>query len=283
MLTKKVVEEWVDHWLLDQPYVALQEEYLMMIDTPSFLSQNTSRQGQKQSVHLEAKQLTGSHNILGTNTSTLGLTPVPQLTADSLGQSIEQLKQNKGGMSLAQFEQALHNQGEQELIPSTGEFLRQYQAHDQSSTHYPNLTPYPPMNLPGQDSGAREVSHMHLSRDEEVFDSQDGAYIEPEPIRTVSMDDPPRHEVTSIEEEVRSDLGWFHLKTSDLAPFKPVIQTSIYVGGEREVVFEDHYEGIYQNGGYGTQIEKRVERIHHESVKLLQKGGIQLWWEHKQV
>ena len=101
----------------------------------------------------------------------------------------------------------------------------------------------------------------------------------PEPVRSVSMEDPPKHEVTSIEEEVRTDLGWFHLKTSDLAPFKPVIQTAIYVNGERVVLFEDHYEGTYHRL-YGTIIEKRVWRIHKESVMLLQMGGIQLWWEH---
>ena len=65
------------------------------------------------------------------------------------------------------------------------------------------------------------------------------------------MEDPPPHEVTSIEEEVKTSLGWFHLKTSDLAPFRAAIQTSIYVDGHREVLYEDSYEGIYQGGGQG--------------------------------
>ena len=282
MITKKVVEEWVDCWLLDQPYVALQEEYLMMIDTPSFLSQNTTKQDKPSSKYTQNQP----SNSLGTNSSMPALTPTSQLTADALGQSISQLKQGGGGLSLAQFEQALQSQGQQDFGPSTGEFLQQYRANEQITSNYSasnQLDPsYHYVNSIEQDQFVQEAAYPMMNREEDIYDSQAGAYIEPEPIRSVSMEDPPKHEVTSIEEEVRTELGWFHLKTSDLAPFKPVIQTSIYVSGEREVLFEDHYEGIYQDGGYGTQIEKRVERIHHESVKLLQKGGIQLWWEHKQ-
>lgn len=271
ILTKKLVDEWVEQWLLDQSYVAMQEDYLMMIDTPSFLSQNTSKHTQATSADhsgiypnsaLNGQLGMGGMNQLGSNP--MSSSHEAQLTASALERSISQLNQKPKGISLADFEQALQKQRESSdasLSPSTGEFIQQYQAHESVAYH----------------------SDPNFNDPEGIYDSQAGAYIEPEPIGAVSMEDPPRHEVTSIEEEVRSDLGWFHLKTSDLAPFKPVIQTSIYVGGEREVVFEDHYDGVYQGGGQGTQIEKRVERIHHESVKLLQKGGIALWWEHKQA
>ena len=39
------------------------------------------------------------------------------------------------------------------------------------------------------------------------------------------------------------------------------------------------FSGNIYGANLGTQIEKRVERIHHESVELLQKGGIPFWWE----
>ena len=124
------------------------------------------------------------------------------MTADALGQSISQLKQGGAGLSLAQFEQALQNQGQQDFGPSTGEFLQQYRANEQITSNYSasnQLDPsYHYMNSIEQDQFEQEAAYPMMNRGEDIYDSQAGAYIEPEPIRSVSMEDPPKHEVTSI-------------------------------------------------------------------------------------
>ena len=94
------------------------------------------------------------------------------------------------------------------------------------------------------------------------------------------MSDPPEHEVICLEEEVRSDLGWLHLKTADLAPFHAAIRTSIYLEGERVVCQEKSYQESLERGLKGTDLLKRVERVHHESADLLKRGGIEAWRAH---
>jgi hypothetical protein len=91
------------------------------------------------------------------------------------------------------------------------------------------------------------------------------------------MEDPPRHEVMALEEELKTDLGWFHVKTVDLAPFRSAVRTSIYQGGERLICHDDNYTRLYEQGVRGTEIARRVERIHHQSVELLQRGGVEAW------
>jgi flagellar biosynthesis protein FlhG len=238
---KKVINAWVGEWLISQPYAPLQEECLMMIGTPSFLSQNISESNTQ------------------TNLSLMGITgiqPSVQLPMTSTFDS-------HVGIPLSQVDLSLASDVSQTDL----------------NAHLAQAYPNPSHLAQAHPSDAYREPVVFSDMDGEVYDSQVDSYIEPEPINVISMEDPPRHEVTAIEEEVRTSLGWFHLKTSDLAPFRPAIQTSVYVDGHREVFFEESYEGVYEGGGKGTQIEKRVERIHHESIKSLQKGGIPMWWE----
>ena len=102
-------------------------------------------------------------------------------------------------------------------------------------------------------------------------------YFEPKPIDDVEMTDPPQHEVIALEEELRTDRGWFHLKTVDLAPFRPSIRTSVYQGGARLLSQEESYLALYEQGIYGTEVAKRVERIHHQSRQKLQNTGVEGW------
>ncbi len=248
---KRVIDAWVSEWLLTQPYAPLQEECLTMIGTPSFLSQNTIDNSPTGQYPAAQSPLFPKHDPHHT-----GLTshlPTPVTPVFSSGHTASMLTAN------LPFSLEENSPIPEQFTPLATESLA--------------ITP-PPSNI-------HEFSQADLpsiNEDHEVYDSQAGAYVEPEPFHVVTMEDPPPHEVTSIEEEVKTSLGWFHLKTSDLAPFRAAIQTSIYVDGHREVLYEDSYEGIYQGGGQGTQIEKRVERIHHESIKQLQQGGIPYWW-----
>lgn len=102
--------------------------------------------------------------------------------------------------------------------------------------------------------------------------------LTPTPLGEVQMSDPPEHEVVCFEEEVRTDLGWFHLKTADLAPFTPAIRTSIYQDGERLVLHDKSYRDRYERGVRGSDITKQVERLHHDSAEHLKRGGAQAWW-----
>lgn len=102
--------------------------------------------------------------------------------------------------------------------------------------------------------------------------------LTPTPLGDVQMRDPVEHEVVCFEEEVRTDLGWFHLKTADLAPFSPAIRTSIYQAGERLVLHDKSYRERYEHGARGADIAKQVERLHHESAEHLKRGGAQAWW-----
>jgi hypothetical protein len=94
----------------------------------------------------------------------------------------------------------------------------------------------------------------------------------------VQMSDPVEHEVVCFEEEIRTDLGWFHLKTADLAPFSPSIRTSIYQDGARLVLHDKSYRERHERGARGSDITKQVERLHHDSAEHLKRGGVQAWW-----
>ena len=56
-----------------------------------------------------------------------------------------------------------------------------------------------------------------------------------------------------------------------------VLNTVCDIDSERLKKMEESYEGIYELGE-GTQIEKRVERVHYENAKLLSERGISGWW-----
>ena len=260
---KSKVDLWVKKWLLTQPYAALQENSLDMLGSPSLLGHKNTTPTQSQSgitdlnqASLISEQLTES-NVLSS----------PQMFLPSVAQATTHLDnepqraQSDSHLSPSAVDVSSYPEAK-DLVEMRRLVSAQSRHSLQTDTQRQDASPFdlPPSNNTPQ----------------EAYDSQAESFIEPEPIGPILMEDPPPHEVTGIEEEVKTPHGWCHLKTSDLAPFRPSIQTSIYQDGHREVFFEESYEGIYQPNT-GTEIEKRVERIHHESAQLLQEGGIAAW------
>lgn len=242
--------KWVNDWLTQQPYTGMREECLQMIGQPALLS---SRGG-------------GGGLTKPSLDWTATTTPEPTLIGISRLQDAQKAETVEFLSAIGSVQQ--NETGQSEMAGLASMTLKQLEE----------------MTLNGALEQAQFFSRSAegklpsvLSDDSEAFESQSEGFIEPEPIRFVAMEDPPRHEVTALEEEVKTPEGWLHLKTSDLAPFRPVIQVSIYREGIREIFFEESYEGIYDLGE-GTQIEKRVERVHHENAKLLSERGISGWW-----
>lgn len=253
--SKRVIKLWVNEWLVKQSYAPIQEDCLLMIGSPSFLSQDS----RETSITTQLPDLSRFDRA--------AQSAQRDEVMSHLSEPFSALTSQASPPSMSTQRQALHPQAEP---LNTSHY----------APHIPTVDAYP-VEIPHHEEAPmphHNTGHYLAEGYSEAYDSQAEGYIEPEPFDLILMEDPPRHEVTSIEEEVKTSLGWFHLKTSDLAPFRPSIQTAIYVDGHREVLFEESYEGIYQGGGQGTQIEKRVERVHHESIKHLQQGGIPYWW-----
>ncbi|MEE2645234.1 MAG: hypothetical protein VYD19_09905 [Myxococcota bacterium] len=100
---------------------------------------------------------------------------------------------------------------------------------------------------------------------------------EPSPLSTHELPDPPRHEVIGYEEELRVESGWFHVKTTDLAPFAMMIRTTVYQEGERLSCHEERYDDLYIDGSAQaptTEVSKRVERLHYQTTRALQLYGV---------
>ena len=128
-----------------------------------------------------------------------------------------------------------------------------------------------------QEEGAQAQERQYVQEPyEESSDlALDFAHPTPLPQQPLSAD-PPQHIVSSLEEELKTDLGWFHLKTVDLAPFKLSIRTSIYQNGERLICYDESYDHLLSQGTH-TEISKRVERLHYQTSQLLKEGGIEAW------
>ena len=201
------------------------------------------------------------------------------------------------------MDQQAHQLGEQSSAQHTNAALTQRDwksvawTEDPSNTHTSNqispthdgasVQPYDLYHeaksnqIHGSQNHASTSSQAHnttqYNSSEEVIDQSENSFIEPLPLDQVEMEDPPLHEVVSFEEEVKTDLGWFHLKTVDLAPFRPAIKTSIYQTGVQIINQDESYLTLYQQGIYSTEIAKKVERIHHQNKQLLQAGGVEAW------
>jgi flagellar biosynthesis protein FlhG len=103
----------------------------------------------------------------------------------------------------------------------------------------------------------------------------------PPPILEMMLSDPPSHDVVAFEEDIRTHYGWFHLKTVDLAPFRPSIRTSILEEGKALSVYEEDYSELLNHSHSMIDISKRVERIHQQNIEALQRGGVQAWRDSK--
>ena len=247
----KEIEAWVDQWLLQQPYTSLREECLDMIGSPALLS--------SQGIH--SAPSTGL-NWVATTTPEPTLTGIAGITAKTNSETEELLSVMSTISSPTQASEnavGLASEFASMTLKELEELTLQGKLHKDQLMAQP-LSP----------------SSSQFS-DEEFMGDQDDSHVEPEPIWHIQMDDPPSHEVTSLEEEVKTPEGWLHLKTSDLAPFRPVIQVSIYRDGLREVMVEESYEGLHASRE-GTHIEKKVERIHFENARLLNERGLSGWW-----
>ena len=277
------IDAWVDSWLLKQAYAPIRDDSLEMIGRPSLLSYRAQ----------------GSSNL-----SSDQLTPVPQMIAAQMSDHQRarfmstdiDLPQGTPAQPVAYDDQERASYTQTDESASPAFTLKDVSArlyHDATSMSADSRDSRGDAQLQIQTdelSELREAMSQQALQSSSSFDTSpvdatfgsqsiEEAFIEPAPIHDVLMDDPPRHEVTAIEEEVKTPDGWCHLKTSDLAPFRPVIQTSIYRSGHREVFFEESYEAIYQPTS--TEIEKRVERTHHENAQLLQERGLDGWRQHR--
>jgi flagellar biosynthesis protein FlhG len=267
---KAEVDQWVEGWLLNQSYAALQENALDMLGSPSLLGHQTPTTSQVQKPGIGQPSFNPE---LITEQTLLG---APQLFVSSITPTSTQMsngsepqqsmpRANQDPSTINSYPEAKDILEMRHLVSAQPQHSSQSDLHLQEDSFF--VSP---------ESVSSHVTHQDGYADAASHDYQSEAFIEPQPIGAILMEDPPPHEVTAIEEEVKTPGGWCHLKTSDLAPFRPSIQTSIYQDGHRDVFFEESYDGIYQSNT-GTEIEKRVERIHHESAQLLQEGGIEAW------
>ena len=259
------IHKWVAQWLVTQPYAALQESALDRVGSPSLL-------GVQVKDHTRSTPQAQSSLTYSSDSTLLGA-PQLFLTPNSppLASVSKHLERGSNDVDQA------HNILEQMSYPEAKDLaeMRRLVSAQQGTLQ----GSHPLVEQSSFDPSSHEVSQVMTSGEygeDTVYDSQSSSFIEPEPIGAIMMEDPPPHEVTAIEEEVKTPSGWCHLKTSDLAPFRPAIQTSVYQDGHRKVFYEESYEGIYQPNT-GTEIEKRVERIHHESAQVLQEGGVEAW------
>ena len=221
----KVIQSWVQKDLEESRYNSIQEHFLPLVGTPSFLSIHQSPEPKKEGPALTRKEL--------------------------------------------ELRQAMHD------LPIPGSQGEPGDAPD--SPPQPGETRnWKEWAWPQDGSGenTRQAVHEpHLEAEELLLD-----FANPSPIPTQPVvSDPPQHEVCSLEEELKTELGWFHLKTVDMAPFKLTIRTSIYQNGERLICYDEPYEHLLKQGQ--VEINKRVERLHYQTTQLLKTGGIEAWQE----
>jgi flagellar biosynthesis protein FlhG len=219
----KVIHEWVKHDLENSSYHPIQDSFLPLVGTPSFLSIHQS--------------------------------PEPKKDQPLLNQNELALKQAMD--ALPKPSEEIHNQ---HSSAQPGE------ARNWKDVAWPQE---------GGDPQAQERQYVQEPYEESTSLKIDFAHPTPLPQQPLSSD-PPQHVVSSLEEELKTDLGWFHLKTVDLAPFKLSIRTSIYQSGERLVCYDESYEHLLSKGTY-SEINKRVERLHYQTSQLLKEGGIESW------
>lgn len=253
------IQSWIEEDLKTAPYTPIQEDFLELVGTPSFLSVHSSKtnsQVSQETVAIDVKLLRQQK---------------ASVEEQVLRSAIQDL-QHQAPMSPLISNTALSNTEANATISKRDwkSVAWTEEQQGQNTDAYDIYTPSPQI----QDADLQAARSALIQAEEEVLDD---SYIEPLPIEEVEMEDPPLHEVISFEEEVKTDSGWFHLKTVDLAPFRPAIRTSIYQTGSRLVAQDESYLGLYQQGIYSTEIAKKVERIHHQNKQLLQAGGVEAW------
>lgn len=258
----EVLSKWLDQTLSKGRYTPIHEDFLPLVGQPSFLStppEHTSRK-------------------------TTSMNPTQRFTQDEarLISAISALNevQRYDEVRAVQQAQAENLTGVRDWKSVAWEQLPQ-DAHVIQGAVYGDeipvsdkLSPMPLDRLPmPQIQG--ELPHQELNEQQRELRQED---FTPTTLGAVEMEEPLQHEVVYFEEEVRGEDGWFHLKTSDLAPFSPMIRTTIYREGERVVLHDKSYQEAYERGVKGTDIAKRVERVHHDSAELLKRGGVKAWY-----
>jgi|GEM_PF-355031 len=259
----EALSTWLDEALKKGRYSTIHEDFLPLVGQPSFLS-------------------TPPENV---TRKTTGMNPSPQRFTKDEAQLISAISalnevQRYDEARAVQQAQAENLMGVRDWkavawdqAPQDANMI-QGAVYGEEPPPPSQLSPMPLDSLPLPQIQSGELPTEELTEQQRALRGED---LSPTPLGAVEMEEPIEHEVVYFEEEVRGDEGWFHLKTSDLAPFSPVIRTTIYREGERVVLRDKSYQEAYERGVKGTDIAKRVERVHHDSAELLKRGGVKAW------
>ena len=253
------LSRWLDGALNHAKYTTIHEDFLPLVGQPSFLSTPPeSVQRKTTGMNPSARSFTKDEAQLISAISALNEVQRydDQLAAQRA--QVDQLTSARDWKAVA-WEEA----------PQDAKLIEGAVYGDHSGLSPMPLDSLPLPQIPGGSSAGDELSEQQRALREDD--------LSPSPLGEIEMDEPLEHEVVYFEEEVRGEGGWFHLKTSDLAPFTPAIRTTIYCEGERVVLRDKSYRESYERGVKGTDIAKRVERVHHDSAELLKRGGVKAW------
>lgn len=278
------ISAWLDQAIGKGKYTPINEDFLPLVGQPSFLSspvESASRRPPEPKPKPMSQQealLMGAISALNEvdQRDAVIAAQTAGLARDWKSVAWEQAPQDarlvQGALYGDEPQRATTQEqrsGEEQRRSRTGESRAGEVREGSAYEHHPGA-PRPLEHLPAP----------QLSTLEELSEPQRALRafnLTPTPLSAPTMPVPSAHEVVCFEEEVRGEGGWFHLKTADLAPFCPLIRTSIYLEGERVVLYDRSYQESYDRGAKGTDIAKRVERLHHESADLLKRGGVEAW------